>query len=44
VIVPGDSAASRILQVQSSGTHYANLGAEELTWLASWIDQGAPER
>jgi nitrate/TMAO reductase-like tetraheme cytochrome c subunit len=42
VIVPGDSAASRLVQVQSA-QHFANLSAGELEWIIQWIDSGAPE-
>ncbi len=42
VIVPGDSANSLTIQVQS-GDHFANFSAEELELLKRWIDAGAPE-
>ncbi len=43
VILPGDSAGSKLIQVQS-GKHYANLSAEELKLVKQWIDANAPER
>lgn len=43
VIVPGDSAASRIVEIQSA-RHFANLSADELKYLIQWIDAGAPEK
>ena len=44
VIVPGDSANSLLFQIQSSGKHFANLSADELSVIQQWIDNGAPER
>ena len=44
VIIPGDSANSPIIRVQSAGTHPATLTPEELAFLAKWIDAGAPEK
>ena len=44
VIVPGNSAGSRLVQVQSTGKHFANLTAEELAVIKQWIDAGAPEK
>jgi nitrate/TMAO reductase-like tetraheme cytochrome c subunit len=44
IIVPGDSANSRLVQVQSEGGHFANLTAEELEIIKQWIDAGAPEK
>jgi hypothetical protein len=43
VVVPGESANSRLVQVQSTGEHFANLTAEELEIIKQWIDAGAPE-
>lgn len=43
VIVPGDSAGSKLVQVQSS-QHFANLSDQELQWVIQWIDAGAPEK
>ena len=42
VVIPGDSAASPIVSVQSAD-HFSNLSVEELNILIQWIDQGAPE-
>ena len=44
VIVPGDSANSKLFQVQSAGGHFANLTPEELEIIRQWIDAGAPEK
>ena len=44
VIVPGDSANSLLIQVQSTGKHFANLSAEELDAIKQWIAAGAPEK
>ncbi len=44
VIIPGDSANSLLVQVQSTGKHFANLAAEELEAIKQWIDAGAPEQ
>jgi hypothetical protein len=44
VIVPGNSAGSKLVQVQSTGKHFANLTAEELAVIQQWIDAGAPEK
>jgi nitrate/TMAO reductase-like tetraheme cytochrome c subunit len=43
VIVPGDSANSLLIQVQSTGNHFANFAPEELEIVKQWIDAGAPE-
>ncbi len=43
VIVPGDSAGSKLIQVQI-GQHFANLSLEELELVKQWIDANAPER
>jgi nitrate/TMAO reductase-like tetraheme cytochrome c subunit len=42
VIVPGDSAASELVEVQS-GQHFGKLSADELALVKEWIDAGAPE-
>lgn len=42
VIVPGDSAGSTLVQVQS-GQHFATFSADELGLVKKWIDAGAPE-
>jgi hypothetical protein len=44
VVVPGESANSRLVQVQSAGDHFANFTAEELEIIKQWIDAGAPEK
>jgi hypothetical protein len=41
-VVPGDSAASLLVQVQS-GQHFATFSADELEVIKNWIDAGAPE-
>ncbi len=43
VITPGDSAGSRLVEVQSK-KHFARLTADELTLVKEWIDAGAPEK
>ena len=43
VVVPGNSAESRLVQVQSRD-HFSNLSDEELEAVIDWIDAGAPER
>ncbi|MEW6402200.1 MAG: NapC/NirT family cytochrome c [Chloroflexota bacterium] len=43
VIVPGDSANSRLVQVQSE-RHFKNFSPEELDFVIQWIDAGAPEK
>jgi nitrate/TMAO reductase-like tetraheme cytochrome c subunit len=43
VVIPGDSANSLLVQVQTTGKHFANLTAEELQVIQEWIDAGAPE-
>jgi nitrate/TMAO reductase-like tetraheme cytochrome c subunit/mono/diheme cytochrome c family protein len=43
VIVPADSANSRLVQVQSE-QHFANLTADELKLVIEWIEAGAPEQ
>jgi len=44
VIVPGDSANSVFVQLQSAGGHFANLTPEELEIVKQWIEAGAPEK
>ena len=44
VVIPGDSANSLLVQVQSTGKHFANLAAEELEAIKQWIDAGAQEQ
>jgi hypothetical protein len=43
VIVPGDSAGSKLVQIQSA-KHFANLSVEELELVKQWIDASAPEK
>lgn len=43
VILPGDSANSRLVQVQSE-RHFKNFTDEELDYIIQWIDAGAPEK
>lgn len=42
VILPGDSANSLLVQIQSK-QHFANFSTEELDIIKNWIDAGAPE-
>ncbi len=42
VILPGDSANSLLIQVQTED-HFSNLSEEELEIVIQWIDAGAPE-
>jgi len=44
VIVPGDSAGSKLFQIQSKGGHPGQLSADELAIVQAWIDAGAPEK
>jgi nitrate/TMAO reductase-like tetraheme cytochrome c subunit len=44
VIMPGNSASSLLVQIQSTGKHFANLTPEELDLIRKWIDAGAPEK
>ena len=44
VIVPNDSANSKLFQIQSAGKHFAKLSPEELDMVKQWIDNGAPEK
>jgi hypothetical protein len=43
VVIPGDSANSLLIKVQSA-QHFANLSPEELELVKQWIEAGAPER
>lgn len=43
VIVPGDSAGSYLVEVQSS-QHFATFSADELEIVRQWIEAGAPEK
>ena len=42
VILPGDSATSKLVIIQSA-THFANFSPEELAIIKQWITAGAPE-
>ena len=44
VVVPGDSANSKLFQIQSQGGHPGQLSADELALIQAWIDAGAPEK
>lgn len=44
VIVPKDSANSKLFQVQSKGGHPGQLSADELATIQAWIDAGALEK
>ena len=44
VIIPGDSANSKLIIVQSAGGHPGQLLPEEIAKLIAWIDAGAPEK
>ena len=44
VIVPNDSANSKLFQVQSQGGHPGQLSAAELAIVRAWIDGGALEK
>jgi formate dehydrogenase gamma subunit len=43
VIIPGDSAGSKLIQIQSAGDHPGQLTPDELEKVKAWIDAGAPE-
>lgn len=44
VIVPNDSANSKLFQIQSNGGHPGQLSADELATIKAWIDAGALEK
>ena len=44
VIVPKDSANSKLILVQSAGKHGGQLSPEEIAQVKAWIDAGAPEK
>lgn len=44
VILPGDSAKSKLFQIQSAGGHPGQLTPDELAVVRAWIDAGAPEK
>lgn len=43
-IVPGDPAASVLVQVQQAGGHAGQLSDAELAQVIAWIEAGAPEQ
>jgi cytochrome b subunit of formate dehydrogenase len=43
-IVPGDTQASILVQVQSAGGHPGQLSDAELAKIVDWINAGAPEK
>lgn len=44
VILPGDSAGSKLMLVQAAGGHPGQLSGDDLTLVKDWIDAGAPEK
>lgn len=44
VIVPKDSANSKLILIQSAGKHGGQLSPEEIAQIKAWIDAGAPEK
>jgi hypothetical protein len=44
VIVPGDAANSKIVQIQQAGGHPGQLTPEEIAQLVEWINAGALEK
>jgi mono/diheme cytochrome c family protein len=44
VIVAGDVAGSKLIQIQSAGGHPGQLTADELTLIKNWITARAPEK
>ena len=44
VILPGDSANSKLVLVQQSGNHFALFTPEELAIIIQWIDSSAAEK
>lgn len=44
VILPGDSANSKLVQVQQAGGHPGQFLSEEIAWIIDWINSGAPEK
>ena len=44
VLIPGDSANSKLVIVQQSGKHFAVFTPEELALIIQWIEAGAPEK
>jgi hypothetical protein len=44
VILPGDSAGSKLMVIQAAGGHAGQLSPDELARIKEWIDAGAPEK
>lgn len=44
VVIPNDSASSKLLQIQSQGGHPGQLTPDELAILKAWIEGGALEK
>jgi formate dehydrogenase gamma subunit len=44
VIVPKDSANSKLIQIQTAGKHGGQLSPEEIAQIKTWIDAGALEK
>lgn len=44
VIIPGDSAGSKLVILQQGGKHFGLFSAEELDAIIAWITAGAPEK
>jgi cytochrome b subunit of formate dehydrogenase len=44
VILPRNSAGSKLIQIQSAGGHFGIFTADELAFIKAWIDAGAPEK
>jgi cytochrome b subunit of formate dehydrogenase len=44
VILAGNSAGSKLVILQASGSHYAVLNPDELARIQEWINAGAPEK
>ncbi|NOY98057.1 MAG: hypothetical protein GXP40_02485 [Chloroflexi bacterium] len=44
VIIPGDSANSLLIMIQTPGDHLGQLSTDELQKVRAWIDAGAPEK
>ena len=44
IIIPGNSAESLLVIVQSDGKHYASFNSEDLEKVIQWIDEGAKEK
>jgi len=44
IILPGNSAESLLVIVQSDGKHYASINSSDLEKVIQWIDEGAKEK